>query len=94
MDPPAVNVLSLCAGAGGLDLGVRMAVPAARTVCYVEVEAFGRIFVLAQFVEALMGWPIGWTACDSSGTASSPTRQPSPSAPSARLSWLLGSFVR
>lgn len=34
------NVLSLCTGTGGLDLGIRMAVPAARTVCCVEREAF------------------------------------------------------
>jgi len=34
------NVLSLCAGIGGLDLGVHIAVPEARTVCYLEREAF------------------------------------------------------
>ena len=32
------NVLSLCSGGGGLDLGLRLAVPGARTVCYVENE--------------------------------------------------------
>lgn len=32
------NVLSLCSGGGGLDLGLRLAVPDARTVCYVENE--------------------------------------------------------
>ena len=32
------RVLSLCAGAGGLDLGLRLTVPDARTVCYVENE--------------------------------------------------------
>jgi DNA (cytosine-5)-methyltransferase 1 len=30
------RVLSLCSGYGGLDLGVRAAVPSARVVCYVE----------------------------------------------------------
>jgi DNA (cytosine-5)-methyltransferase 1 len=35
-----VNVLAFCAGVGGLELGLRRAVPDARTVCYVEGEAF------------------------------------------------------
>lgn len=34
------NVLSLCSGVGGLDLGLRAAVPQARTVCFLEGEAF------------------------------------------------------
>ena len=32
-----------------------------------------------RFVEALMGWPAGWTDCASWETESSPTKQPSPS---------------
>lgn len=35
-----VNVISTFAGVGGNDLGVRLAVPDARTVCYVEREAY------------------------------------------------------
>ena len=31
-----MNVLALCPGIGGLELGLRTAVPSARTVCYVE----------------------------------------------------------
>ena len=34
------NCLSLCTGVGGLELGLGLAVPAARPVCYVEREAF------------------------------------------------------
>lgn len=37
---PAFRVLSLCTGIGGLDIGLRMACPSARTVCYVEREGY------------------------------------------------------
>jgi len=40
VDSRSLSVLSLCAGVGGLDLGIRMAQPNARTVCFVEIEAF------------------------------------------------------
>lgn len=36
---PTFRVLSLCSGAGGLDLGLRLAVRNARTVCWVEWDA-------------------------------------------------------
>ena len=32
------NVLSLCAGVGGLELGIRLALPLARSICFVERE--------------------------------------------------------
>ena len=34
------NVLAVCAGIGGLELGLKLAEPTARTVCYVEREAY------------------------------------------------------
>ena len=37
---PEINVLSLCSGCGGFELGLRLALPAARTICYVERDAF------------------------------------------------------
>ena len=40
VDVPTFNVLSLCSGIGGFDLGIKLAVPGARTVCYVEREAY------------------------------------------------------
>jgi len=46
-----VNVLSICSGVGGLDLAARLAVPHARTVCYVEREAWA-IAYLAEAMEA------------------------------------------
>lgn len=45
----AFNILSLCTGGGGLDLGVGLAVPNARTVCMVEREAFA----VAHLVEKM-----------------------------------------
>ena len=43
-----MNVLALCAGAGGLELGLRLAVPDARTVCYVEGEAYVASLLVAH----------------------------------------------
>jgi len=40
VDYRSLNILSLCAGVGGLDLGIRVAQPNARAVCFVEIEAF------------------------------------------------------
>ena len=37
--PSEFNVLSVCSGGGGLDAGIRLAIPNARTVCYLEREA-------------------------------------------------------
>jgi DNA (cytosine-5)-methyltransferase 1 len=34
------NILSVCSGVGGLERGIRMVFPQARTVCYVEREVF------------------------------------------------------
>ena len=46
------NVLSLFAGYGGLDLGIRLAVPGARTVGYVEREAYAAACLVARMEEA------------------------------------------
>jgi DNA (cytosine-5)-methyltransferase 1 len=40
VDARPFNVLSMCSGAGGLDLGIGLAIPMARTVCYVEIDAY------------------------------------------------------
>lgn len=54
-----VNVLALCAGVGGLELGVKLANPAARCVCYVEGEAFvGSVLVNRMEEKALDEAPI------------------------------------
>lgn len=53
---PALNVdtcsvLSLCAGIGGLDLGLRLALPTARTVLYLEREATAAAILAARFAD-------------------------------------------
>jgi len=61
VDLRAIRVLSLCSGVGGLDLGVRLALPAARTTCYVEREAYCISVLLARIQdEALDDAPV-WT---------------------------------
>lgn len=44
-----LNILSICTGGAGLDLGLELAVPGARTVCMVEREGFA----VAQLVSAM-----------------------------------------
>lgn len=47
--PQCLDLLSICTGGGGLDLGIELAVPGARSVCMVEREAFA----VAQLVSAM-----------------------------------------
>ena len=46
--------ISLCAGYGGLDLGVHIAEPGYRTVCYVEREAHAAAALVARMGDAAM----------------------------------------
>jgi len=50
---PSLRILSLCAGVGGLDLGVRIAAPHARTVGYAEIEAYAASVLAARIAD---GW--------------------------------------
>jgi len=47
----AFTVLSLCSGVGGLELGIKLAVPGATTLGYVEREAFAASVLLARMEE-------------------------------------------
>ena len=47
----ALHVLSLCAGVGGLDLGLSLGEPRARTVCYVERDAFAAAVLVARMAD-------------------------------------------
>lgn len=44
--------VSLCAGVGGLDLGLHIAEPGYRTVCYVERNAFAAATLVARMADA------------------------------------------
>lgn len=48
------NILSICTGGSGLDLGVRLACEGACTVCYVEREAFAVANLVATIQAGLM----------------------------------------
>jgi DNA (cytosine-5)-methyltransferase 1 len=50
--PAAFNVLSLFSGGGGLDLGIRLAVPHSRVVGYVEREAYAASVLVARMETA------------------------------------------
>ena len=50
----AVNTISLCAGGGGLDLGIELAMPSARAVCYVEREAFACAHLVAAMQQGFL----------------------------------------
>ncbi len=47
-----LNMLSLCSGGAGLDLGVTLAEPRAHTVAYVEREAFAAAALVARMADA------------------------------------------
>lgn len=49
-----MNVLSLCAGIGGLDLGIRLAVPEARTICFVEREVYCAAVLVARMQDGTL----------------------------------------
>ena len=50
MDTRTFNILSICSGVGGLELGLGLALPSARTICYVESEVYAAA-ILAKRME-------------------------------------------
>jgi DNA (cytosine-5)-methyltransferase 1 len=50
----SLSGISLCAGAGGLDLGLHIAIPEYRTVAYVEREAYAAATLVARMEDAAL----------------------------------------
>lgn len=46
--------LSLCSGVGGDSLGLKLAVPEYRTVCYVEIEAYTQDILLTRMADGVL----------------------------------------
>ena len=80
MDTP--TVLSLYSGGGGLDLGFRMAVPDARTVCYVERDAASIEVLVTNMQKGRLDEAPIWT--DSGTFDGKPWR--------GTVDWIIGGF--
>ncbi|OYW43138.1 MAG: DNA methyltransferase [Rhodobacterales bacterium 12-64-8] len=52
--------LSLCSGAGGLDLGLHLALPGYRTVGYVERETYAAAILVARMEDASLDQAVVW----------------------------------
>ncbi|MCY4303545.1 MAG: DNA cytosine methyltransferase [Aestuariivita sp.] len=61
MDHRPLNILSPYVGVAGLDLGIRVVQPDARTVCYVEIEAFACEILATRMENKTMGEASVWT---------------------------------
>jgi DNA-cytosine methyltransferase len=55
------TILSLCAGVGGLDLGLRVAQPNSRTVCFVEIEAYAAAILATRMEQNALDQAPIWT---------------------------------
>lgn len=61
MDLRPFTILSLCAGVGGLDLGLRVAQRNARTICFVEIEAYAAAILATRMEQDALDQAPVWT---------------------------------
>ncbi|WP_438278103.1 DNA cytosine methyltransferase [Nitrobacter sp.] len=57
----SANIISLCTGGAGLDLGIELAMPDARAVCLVEREAFAVAHLVAAMQQGLLAQAPVWS---------------------------------
>ena len=57
----AITHVSLCAGYGGIDIGLSRAIPSLRTVAFSEIEAFACANLVAKMEEGLLDCAPIWT---------------------------------
>jgi DNA (cytosine-5)-methyltransferase 1 len=61
VDLCAPTILSLCSGVGALELGIQLAAPNARVVCYVEREAFPCSVLVTRMQDGVLDEAPLWT---------------------------------
>lgn len=61
VDISTCRILSICSGVGGLELGLKLAMPASRTVAYMEIEAYACEILVKRMEEALLDQAPIWT---------------------------------
>lgn len=59
--PQHLDILSICTGGAGLDLGIELAVPGARSVCMVEREAFAVAHLVSAMQQGLLHQAPVWS---------------------------------
>lgn len=58
---PELHLLSICTGGGGLDLGIELAIPGARSVCMVERESFAIAHLVSAMEEGFLAPAPVWS---------------------------------
>ncbi|MGK9199458.1 DNA cytosine methyltransferase [Sinorhizobium meliloti] len=59
--PEHLNIISICTGGGGLDLGLELAIQSARSVCMVEREAFAVSSLVSAMEQGLLHQAPVWS---------------------------------
>jgi DNA (cytosine-5)-methyltransferase 1 len=63
VDTSTRNILSLCGGIGGIDLGLGLAIDRARTICFVENEVTAVEILVARMEDGALDQAPVWTGC-------------------------------